>query len=72
MTKNENPINNCSFCGRTEDMVEKLIAGPNAFICDKCIDLCVDVISQKDEKAQNLNLKKPKEIKKHLDEYIIG
>ena len=61
----------CSFCGRTEDLVEKLISGPNAYICDKCVTLCVDII-QKKPVNYDVKLLKPKEIKQHLDEYIIG
>ncbi len=61
----------CSFCGRTEDIVEKLISGPNAYICDKCVGLCVDII-QKKPVSYEMKLLKPKEIKAHLDEYIIG
>jgi ATP-dependent Clp protease ATP-binding subunit ClpX len=61
----------CSFCGRTEDLVEKLISGPSAYICDKCIHLCLDII-QKKTATHEFKLLKPKEIKEHLDEYIIG
>lgn len=61
----------CSFCGRTEDIVEKLISGPNAYICDKCVGLCVDIV-QKKPVSYEMKLLKPKEIKAHLDEYIIG
>ncbi len=61
----------CSFCGRTEELVEKLISGPNAYICDKCVTLCVDII-QKKPVSYELKQLKPKEIKEHLDEYIIG
>jgi ATP-dependent Clp protease ATP-binding subunit ClpX len=61
----------CSFCGRTEDLVEKLISGPNAYICDKCVSLCNDII-QKKPISYEMKLLKPKEIKNHLDEYIIG
>lgn len=61
----------CSFCGRPENHVEKLISGPHAFICDKCVHLCNEIISQKPLPAQ-VKLLKPKEIKDHLDEYVIG
>ncbi len=61
----------CSFCGRTEDLVEKLISGPNAYICDKCVTLCLDIV-QKKPVSYEMKLLKPKEIKQHLDEYIIG
>ncbi|MBS0622197.1 MAG: ATP-dependent Clp protease ATP-binding subunit ClpX [Verrucomicrobia bacterium] len=61
----------CSFCGRTEEVVEKLISGPNVFICDKCVRLCMGLV---DKKATPYEFKmlKPKEIKERLDEYIIG
>ena len=70
MTK-KNEMASCSFCGRTEDIVEKLISGPSAYICDKCVGLCLDII-QKKPVAYEMKLLKPKEIKAHLDEYIIG
>ncbi len=63
----------CSFCGRTEQAVEKLISGPNVYICDKCVQLCSGIL---DKKAPPMNYEfkvlKPKEIKERLDEYIIG
>src|SRR5579872_4387434 len=73
MTKKATPneVASCSFCGRTEDIVEKLISGPNAYICDKCVGLCVDIV-QKKPVSYEMKLLKPKEIKAHLDEYIIG
>jgi ATP-dependent Clp protease ATP-binding subunit ClpX len=61
----------CSFCGRAEEAVEKLISGPSAFICDKCVHLCVDIIEKKPI-STDIKLLKPKEIKKRMDEYIIG
>jgi len=67
----KNEAASCSFCGRTEDIVEKLISGPNAYICDKCVGLCLDII-QKKPVSYEMKLLKPKEIKAHLDEYIIG
>ncbi len=69
--KTPNEMASCSFCGRTEDIVEKLISGPNAYICDKCVSLCVDIV-QKKPVSYEMKLLKPKEIKAHLDEYIIG
>ncbi|MCH9614259.1 MAG: ATP-dependent Clp protease ATP-binding subunit ClpX [Chlamydiia bacterium] len=64
----------CSFCGRSEDQVEKLISGPSAYVCDKCIRLCMDIIDKKPSggKAPELKILKPKEIKERLDDYIIG
>jgi len=61
----------CSFCGRSEEAVEKLISGPQAFICDKCARLCMDIIEKKPVHHE-LHLLKPKEIKQKLDEYVIG
>ena len=61
----------CSFCGRSEEAVEKLISGPQAFICDKCARLCMDIIEKKPVHHE-LRLLKPKEIKQKLDEYVIG
>ena len=70
----------CSFCGKTQDQVRKLIAGSNnVFICDECIDLCAEILEEEleDEKEApeefgDINLLKPKEIKNFLDEYVIG
>lgn len=61
----------CSFCSRPEDSVEKLISGPNAYICDKCVRLCIDIISKKPAKHEIKSLK-PKEIVAELDKHIIG
>lgn len=73
MNKKQHPpeLAACSFCSRTEDLVEKLISGPSAYICDKCVTLCLDII-QKKPTSQEFKLLKPKEIKNHLDDYIIG
>lgn len=66
----------CSFCGKTQEQVRKLIAGPNVYICDECIDLCSDIIYEEYDVLANKNdiasLPKPKEIKDILDEYVIG
>lgn len=68
----------CSFCGRTEEAVEKLISGPNVYICDKCVSLCSGILDKKKVAATQstgpieLKVLKPKEIKARLDEYIIG
>ncbi len=65
-------IASCSFCGRTEDLVEKLISGPNVFICDKCVRLCMGIVEKKKSSNFQVRVLKPKEIKEKLDEYIIG
>lgn len=62
----------CSFCGRTEDAVEKLISGPHVLICDRCVRLCSDLLEKKKPSRGELRVLKPKEIKQKLDEYIIG
>jgi ATP-dependent Clp protease ATP-binding subunit ClpX len=71
MTDNNKQPASCSFCGRSEEAVEKLISGPQAFICDKCARLCMDIIEKKPVHHE-LHLLKPKEIKERLDEYVIG
>jgi len=65
----------CSFCSRTEDAVDKLISGPHAYICDRCIRLCSNLIDKKKNAAAAVvepKILKPKAIKEKLDEYIIG
>jgi ATP-dependent Clp protease ATP-binding subunit ClpX len=70
----------CSFCGKTQDQVKKLIAGSNnVFICDECIDLCAEILEEELDEQEStgpdfdgINLLKPKEIKAFLDEYVIG
>lgn len=62
----------CSFCGRGEEHVEKLISGPDAFICDKCVKLCSNILDRKVDASQPFQMLKPKEIKERLDQYIIG
>ncbi len=69
--KKERQPATCSFCGRSEEAVEKLISGPQAFICDKCARLCMDIIDKKPVHHE-LRLLKPKEIRQRLDEYVIG
>ncbi|MBA2726948.1 MAG: ATP-dependent Clp protease ATP-binding subunit ClpX [Parachlamydiaceae bacterium] len=62
----------CSFCGRTEEAVEKLIAGPSVYICDKCVNLCSGILEKKASPSCEYIILKPKQIKERLDEYIIG
>ena len=66
----------CSFCGKSQDEVRKLIAGPTVYICDECIELCNEIIAeeceQEDHRKRGAALPKPHEIKAFLDEYVIG
>jgi ATP-dependent Clp protease ATP-binding subunit ClpX len=65
----------CSFCGKGQDEVKKLIAGPSVFICNECVDLCNEIIAEEWEEAKETNiprLPKPTEIRRALDEYVIG
>jgi ATP-dependent Clp protease ATP-binding subunit ClpX len=65
----------CSFCGKSQHEVRKLIAGPSVFVCDECVELCNDIIREElEEKAEKTRekLPKPQEIKRVLDEYVIG
>ena len=65
----------CSFCNKPQEQVRKLIAGPNAYICDECVDICAEIINEEFEEEQeygDINLLKPVEIKNFLDQYVIG
>lgn len=66
----------CSFCGKTQEQVRRLIAGPNVYICDECIELCADIIDEEPQHYSSVDedfeIPKPKEIKAILDEYVIG
>ena len=69
----------CSFCGKSQEQVRKLIAGPNgAYICDVCVDICAEIIEEEFEEEdeeqveEQINLLKPEELKNFLDEYVIG
>ncbi|MBO4988131.1 MAG: ATP-dependent Clp protease ATP-binding subunit ClpX [Lachnospiraceae bacterium] len=81
--KNSDGTIRCSFCGRSQDQVRKMIAGPSGsgvFICDECIDICADIVEEEFyeqqqemvDDAPQINLLKPAEIKAFLDEYVIG
>jgi len=70
----ENKILYCSFCGKGQNEVQKLIAGPSVYICEECVDLCNSIIEEElssNEVNEDLTLYKPKEIKSRLDEYVI-
>ncbi len=65
----------CSFCGKSQDEVRKLIAGPSVYVCNECVDLCNEIIREELEESQgqeNVGLPKPKQIKEVLDQYVIG
>jgi ATP-dependent Clp protease ATP-binding subunit ClpX len=74
-TSSEKPLY-CSFCGKSQHEVKKLIAGPNVFICDECIDLCTDIITEEISKLPEVDLREglptPHEIRASLDQYVIG
>lgn len=81
MAKNDTPKNvRCSFCGKSQDSVKKIVAGPGVYICDECVDLCTSIIEaeryEDEEVGYTLNdldkIPSPKEIKKILDDYVIG
>jgi ATP-dependent Clp protease ATP-binding subunit ClpX len=79
MVKGKGPTNGdllCSFCGKNQDKVAKLVAGPSGYICDECIELCNDILSEENEREvtsrRKATILKPCEIKKALDEYVIG
>ena len=78
--KNDGKIR-CSFCGKTQDQVERLISGPNngVFICNECVDICAEIIDEEDlgesessSAKEDINLLKPEELKAFLDDYVIG
>ena len=65
----------CSFCGKNQDQVKRLIAGPGVYICDECIELCSEIIADEFEESvqfYSTSLPKPKEIKEYLDQYVVG
>ena len=68
-------VSRCTFCGKTENQVRKLVTGSGAAICDECIELCVDIISEervKDAQLNTLQLPKPAQISAYLDNYVVG
>ncbi|MFO7291419.1 MAG: AAA family ATPase, partial [Bacillota bacterium] len=65
----------CSFCGKSQDQVRKLVAGPGVYICDECIELCNEIVEEElggEEDIDLKNLPKPQEIRAILDQYVIG
>ena len=85
MPKNDDKLK-CSFCGKTQDQVKKLIAGPEVYICDECVELCNEILDEeffeaKDKESNSSEqspekgekpIPKPHEIKEYLDQYIVG
>lgn len=80
--KNNNSNNNdirCSFCGKSQEIVKRIVAGPNAYICDECINICNNILEDEEfgdkkeyEDVKSKEIPKPSEINKILDEYVIG
>ncbi|MFD2046243.1 ATP-dependent protease ATP-binding subunit ClpX [Ornithinibacillus salinisoli] len=65
----------CSFCGKSQEQVRKLVAGPGVYICDECIDLCTEIVEEElgtEEETENKEIPKPKEICEILNDYVIG
>ena len=74
-TKNSKTTLFCSFCGKSQHEVRKLIAGPTVFICDECVELCMDIIKEENKGvkvSKNSNVETPKELYRLLNEYVIG
>src|SRR5260370_40900059 len=72
---NSGDVLRCSFCNKSQRDVKKLIAGPTVYICDECVDICLDIIAEDrvlETQAPETKLPKPKEIKEFLDGYVIG
>ena len=76
MSKNQERIVKCSFCGKPQEVVKKIIAGPGVYICDECIALCQDIIEEEiyepEETVEQVDVLVPSEIKRVLDDYVIG
>ena len=78
MAKNDTPKNiRCSFCGKTQENVKKIVAGPGVYICDECVDLCTSIIEAESFSDEDIGytlseeIPSPREIKKTLDDYVI-
>ncbi|MDX2437492.1 MAG: ATP-dependent Clp protease ATP-binding subunit ClpX [Acidobacteriota bacterium] len=75
MSQRDGDMLRCSFCGKSQHEVRKLIAGPTVYICNECVEVCLDIIAEDrvhEAKARDQILPKPHEIKNHLEEYVIG
>jgi ATP-dependent Clp protease ATP-binding subunit ClpX len=75
VSQRDGDVLRCSFCGKSQHEVRKLIAGPTVYICNECVEVCLDIIAEDrvhEAKSKQQVLPKPHEIKAHLDEYVIG
>ena len=75
MYKDETKQVRCSFCGKSQEQVKKIIAGPDVFICNECVDLCKEIIDEEFSSIsmdEMIDVLKPQEIRKVLDEYVVG
>ncbi len=75
MAQRDSDVLRCSFCGKSQHEVKKLIAGPTVYICNECVEVCLDIIAEDrihEAKVHQQELNKPQEIKKNLDEFVIG
>jgi ATP-dependent Clp protease ATP-binding subunit ClpX len=75
MSQRDGDMLRCSFCGKSQHEVRKLIAGPTVYICNECVEVCLDIIAEDrvhESKTRDQALPKPHEVKGHLDEYVIG
>lgn len=75
MSQREGDVLRCSFCGKSQHEVKKLIAGPTVYICNECVEVCLDIIAEDrvhEAKVRHQDLPKPQVIKQHLDDFVIG
>jgi ATP-dependent Clp protease ATP-binding subunit ClpX len=75
MSQRDGDVLRCSFCGKSQHEVRKLIAGPTVYICNECVEVCLDIIAEDrvhEARSKQHVLPKPQEVKTHLDEYVIG
>ena len=75
MSQREGDVLRCSFCGKSQHEVKKLIAGPTVYICNECVEVCLDIIAEDrvhEAKVRHQELPKPQIIKQHLDDFVIG
>ncbi|MEN8163229.1 MAG: ATP-dependent Clp protease ATP-binding subunit ClpX [Acidobacteriota bacterium] len=75
MSQREGDVLRCSFCGKSQHEVKKLIAGPTVYICNECVEVCLDIIAEDrvhEAKVRHKDLPKPQIIKQHLDDFVIG